>query len=77
MMMSSGFINCFILNVTERITDFDYKLLRFPDYWLTSGVTGQQGMLIPPRHLTSPLVYPGFRACHALIIVILFFGLRD
>ena len=44
----------------ERITDCDYKLLCLPDldYWLTAGVTGQQGMLIPPKHLTSPLVYP-------------------
>ena len=79
MIMSSGFINCLILNVPERITDFDYKLLRLPhlDYWLTADVTGQQGILIPPRHLTSPLVQPGFCAFFAPFFVLLFFGLRD
>ena len=31
-------------------TDFDNGSLRLPDldYWLTAGVTGQQGMLTPP-----------------------------
>ena len=59
-------------------TDFDYGLLRLSDldYWLTAGVTGQQGMLTPPRHLVPSLVYPGVRVCHGLIVV-LYFGLRD
>ena len=28
---------------------------------LTAGVTGQQGMLTPPRHLIPLLVFPGVR----------------
>ena len=53
-------------------TDFDYGLLRLPnlDCWLTAGVSGQQGMLTPPRHLIPFLVYPGVRVCHALIFVL-------
>ena len=40
---------------------FDYGLLHLTvlDYWIPAGVTGQQGMLTPPRHLISTLVYPG------------------
>ena len=51
-------------------TDFDYGLLRLSDldYWLTAGVSGQQGMLTPPRH--PSLVYPGVRVCLALIFVL-------
>ena len=33
------------------------------DYWLTAGVTGQQGMLTPHGHLILPLVYSGIRVC--------------
>ena len=36
---------------------------------LTVGVTGQQGMLTPPRHLIPPLVYPGPRICLTLVFV--------
>ena len=54
-------------------TDFDYGLFRLPDldYWLTVGVTSQQGMLIPPRHLFLPLVYPYLPCTHFRIFVIL------
>ena len=48
-------------------TAVDYELLRLSesDYWLMVGVTGQQGMLTPTRHLIIPLVYPGVRVCNA------------
>ena len=53
-------------------TDFDYGLLRLPDsdYCLTAGVTGQQGMPIPPWHLITPVVYLGVRVCNAFIFVL-------
>ena len=37
----------------------EYGLLRLPDkyYGLMAGVTGQQRMLTPPRHLIPPLVF--------------------
>lgn len=58
-------------------TDFDYELLRLPilDYWLTAGVTDQQGMLTPLRHLIQLLVYQaaGVRVCHAFVFVLLGF----
>lgn len=49
--------------------NIDYGLLRLPDldYWLTAGVTSQQGMDIPSRHLTPPLVFPWISVRHALI----------
>ena len=52
-------------------TDFDNVSLRLPDldYWLTSSVTGEHGMINPSRNLIPPLVYPGVRVCLAL-----FFG---
>ena len=39
------------------------------DYGLTVGVTGQQGMLTPPRHLIPPLVYPGIHVVFHIGIV--------
>ena len=39
------------------------------DYGLTVGVTGQQGMLTPPRHLIPPLVYLGVCDCPTLVFV--------
>ena len=32
-------------------------------------MTGQQGMLTPPRHLIPPLVCPGVRVCTTLVFV--------
>ena len=43
------------------------------DYWLTAGVTGQQEMLIPPRHLFPPLLYLGARIGLLLIFFLFFF----
>jgi hypothetical protein len=37
---------------------------------LTAGVTGRQGMLIPPRYLIPPLVFPGTRASLIFLWVI-------
>jgi hypothetical protein len=34
-----------------------YRLLEL-ELWFTAGVTGRQGILTPPGHLISPLVYP-------------------
>jgi hypothetical protein len=41
-------------------TDLDYGSNRLPELelLLTAGVTGRQGMLTPPKHLTPPLVCP-------------------
>ena len=49
------YLMCFIAIVKP------FSMLRLPDqdYGLTAGVTGQQGMLTPPRHLIPPLVCPG------------------
>lgn len=46
-------------------TAFDYELLRLPNHniGLTAGVTGQQGVLSPVRHLIPSLVCPGVRIC--------------
>ena len=54
---------------------FDYGLLRLPDvdYWLKAGVTRQQGMLTPPRHLIPLLVYPGVLVCHAHFLFVFFY----
>ncbi|XP_056014341.1 uncharacterized protein LOC125676082 [Ostrea edulis] len=41
------------------------------DMVLTAGVTSRHMMLIPPRHLTPLLVYPGFRVCPTLEFVFL------
>jgi hypothetical protein len=35
---------------------------------LTAGAAGRQGMLTPPRHLISPLVFPGVRVSLAIIV---------
>ena len=45
--------------------DFDYALLRLPylNYWLKANVTGQQGMLTPPRYLIPHQVYPEVCVC--------------
>ena len=54
----------YILHVSRHLLnclsiDFDNGLLHIPDldYWVTADVTGQQGMLTPPRHLIPPLIY--------------------
>ena len=63
---------CFIAIVKPFFTHwFDYGLFRLPDqdYGLTAGVTGQQGMLTPPRHLIPPLVCPEVRDCPTLVFV--------
>ena len=54
------------------------ELLHLPDQdcGLTAGVTGQQGILTPPKHLIPPLVCPGVRVCPTLVSV-LYLGLRD
>ena len=51
--------------------NFDYGMLCLPelDYWLTAGVTGQQGMLTPPWQLIPTLVYPGALVGRALIFL--------
>ena len=55
-------------------SQFNYGLLRLPDqdYGLTAGVTVQQGMLTPPRHLIPPLVCPGVCFLPTLVFCILF-----
>ena len=63
---------CFIAIVKSVIhTLIDYGLFRLPDqdYGLTEGVTGQQGMLTPPRHLIPPLVCPEVRDFPTLVFV--------
>lgn len=63
--------------LTRFYTYVDYGLLRSTDFnhWFMVGVTGQQGILTPPRHLIPPLVYSKVRVCHAHIFT--FCGLRD
>ena len=46
-----------------------YNVYTHQDYGLTAGVTGQQGMLTPPRHLIPPLVCPEVRDCPTLVFV--------
>ena len=68
---------CFIAIVKPFFKHwFDYGLFRLPDqdYGLTADVTGQQGMLTPPRHLIPTLVCPGVRDCPTLVFVF-YFGL--
>ena len=71
--------DCTILNCVaiSGFHIFWLRMLPWPDLedWLTVGVTGQQGILIPPWHLVPPLVYPGVHVCHALMFA--YFYLRD
>ena len=63
---------CFIAIVRPLFTQWlDYGLFRLPDqdYRLTAGVTGQHGMLTPPRHLIPLLVCPGVRDYPTLVFV--------
>ena len=52
-----------ILTTVHTVTDLDYGSYRLSnaEIGLTAGVTGQQGMLNPPRHLIPPPVYLGVR----------------
>ena len=52
---------------------YGFPCLSDLDYWLTAGMTDQQGILTPPIHLISPVVYPGVRVRHALIFAYIFF----
>ena len=45
------FIHWFWLQIAPFVTRLDN--------WLTAGMTDQQGMLTPARHLIPPQVYPG------------------
>lgn len=48
-------------------TDFDCGWIRLPDQnrGVTAGMTGQQDVLIPPRHL----MFPDISVCHILNFV--------
>ena len=62
--------NCYAV---YTLANYDYGLLRLPDlnFWLTAGVTGQQGMLTLSRRLIPPLVNPWV---HDFMLVFFFGG---
>ena len=55
--------------VRRFVHRFWLRIAPFTRLRVTAVVTGQQGILTPPKHLIPPVVYLGFRVCHALILV--------
>jgi hypothetical protein len=55
----------------DTLIDLEYGSYHSPnlEIGLTEGVTGQQGMIIPHRHLIETLVYPEVRVCPCVWIV--------
>ena len=56
----------------KNVHRFWLRIAPFTRFRVTADVTGQQGILTPPKHLIPPVVYPGVRVCHVLILVFFF-----
>jgi hypothetical protein len=61
--LESGENKTYQFNQYLQVLDLQYRFKPNLEIGLTAGVTGRQGMLIPPRHLIPPLINSEVSVC--------------